>query len=69
MNKRLGLPLLLTLALFSEKAVSQTIANLYAKSGLGADKFVNLLDLPKELTRRMQILYLQAKDTQTSILK
>ena len=50
MNKRLGLPLMLTAgALFSEKAVSQTIANLYAKSGLGADKFVNLLDLPKEI--------------------
>ena len=33
----------------SSEAVSQTIANLYAKSGLGADKFVNLLDLPKEI--------------------
>ena len=50
MKKRLELPLVLTAgSMLSSEALSQTIANLYAKSGLGADKFVNLLDLPKEI--------------------
>ena len=50
MNKRLGLPLILTTgALLSSESNIAVNCKLICKKWDGADKFVNLLDLPKDI--------------------
>ena len=50
MKKKAVFPLAFAAAaVASDVALAQTISNLYSKSGLQADKFIKLLDLPDNI--------------------